>query len=122
MLTSQLDSLYIAVISVLGAAIEAGHLTSSAETMDGLIQLFAPRLSRASRPEVPQAFKTFYERAFSAVVAADLSETVKAFLEDVLAAVPGMFEVPGLLVRDTFSQVWCSHPLRDKLMGRRKVN
>ena len=73
--------------------------------MDGLIQVFAPRLSRAQSIEVPMAFKAFYEKAFSTVQVDDLSETVKAFLEDVLAAVPGMIEVPGLLVKDTFSQV-----------------
>jgi len=73
--------------------------------MEDLIGLYAPRLSLARSVEVPQAFKDFYNVSFSSIRAEAIPEPVRLFLEDVLAAVPGMIEVPGLLVRDTFSQV-----------------
>ena len=73
--------------------------------MEDLISLYAPRLSLAQSVDVPRAFKDFYKVSFSSVRAENIPEAVRFFLEDVLAAVPGMIEVPGLLVRDTFSQV-----------------
>jgi hypothetical protein len=73
--------------------------------MENYISLYAPRLSLAQSIDVPRAFKDFYNISFSSIRAENIPESVRLFLEDVLAAVPGIIEVPGLLIRDTFSQV-----------------
>jgi len=101
----QIDNLYITLLGALARSISTGHMPATPETMESLISLYAPRLSLAKSVDVPRAFKEFYHVSFPSIRAESIPETVRLFLEEVLAAVPGMIEVPGLLVRDTFSQV-----------------
>lgn len=102
----------MSLLAALGSAIHSGIIPSNAQAMDDLIDLFAPRLNRGLSATVPTAFKTFYEDSFANVHAGEMSERVRAFVEEVVAAVPGMIEVPGLQVQDTFSQVGLHSPGR----------
>jgi hypothetical protein len=88
--------------------------------MDELIDIFAPRLNRGVTTAVPAAFNAFYEGAFAAVRAGEMSERVRTFFEEVVAAVPGMIDVPGLQVQDTFSQVSCLFGTREGFRFRRR--
>lgn len=73
--------------------------------MDDLIDLFAPRLKCGLSTSVPQAFQMFYEASFAHISANVMSDRVKTFLEEVVAAVPGMILVQGLQLQDTLSPV-----------------
>jgi hypothetical protein len=80
----------------LSIAIQNGQLGRTGDTLDTLIGLFAPRLSRAKSQAVPKAFKDFWQSCFTEVNASEMSEDVFAFLNDVLSAVPAMITVKGL--------------------------
>ena len=102
----QLDDLYIATLGALAGAIEAGHLPSTVGTMDDMIHLFAPRLSRAKTAAVPRAFQDFYNSSFPNIRLEDMSDEVCSFVGEVLSAVPGLITVPGLVAATgTMSEV-----------------
>ena len=100
-----MDDLYIAILIALADAIEAHHIPATAATLDDLIELYAPRLSRARSAAVPTAFKVFWQRCFKNAPDLEYSEEVEQFLKDVIAAVPGMIVAPGLVVENSFSEV-----------------
>ncbi len=111
----QLDNLYIILLSSLTGAIEAHHIQATSETLDDLIDIYAPRLSRAQSSAVPAAFKDFWQSCFQSAQL-DYSDEVADFLRDVLAAVPGMIHVSGLAVPDSWSEVSMSIRLGAELM------
>lgn len=104
LMSVQLDDLYATLLSVLGRAIEADHIPATSETLDDLLDIYGPRLSRARSSAVPTAFRDFWRRAFQNVQL-DYSEDVAHFLRDVMAAVPGMITTSGLAVPDSWSEV-----------------
>lgn len=93
------------ILAGLLESVQEGHLSATAETMDSLLDLFGPRLSRAKSNRALQAFKEFYQGTFALVRAEEMSEQVRSFMEDLCAAVPGLITVPGLVINDTFSIV-----------------
>ncbi|KAK8858700.1 hypothetical protein IAR55_002929 [Kwoniella newhampshirensis] len=97
-MNQNLDNLYVTLLTRLGDSIVANHLPAKSDAMNSLVDIFAPRLSRASSSSVPFAFQAFWQNAFGNVQGLDYSDDVAGFLKDVLAAVPGMIAVPGLSV------------------------
>ncbi|CAK9780686.1 unnamed protein product [Cutaneotrichosporon oleaginosum] len=95
-LVRQLDDLYIAVLGAITLAIENGSMPASSATMNNLIDIYAPRLSCAQSAAVPTAFQDFWRRSFQPVSGLEYSDDVAGFLQDVLAAVPGLIIVEGL--------------------------
>nr|XP_031864327.1 uncharacterized protein CI109_000240 [Kwoniella shandongensis]KAA5531399.1 hypothetical protein CI109_000240 [Kwoniella shandongensis] len=103
-LNQKLDEVYVTLLASLGEAIAADHLPAISETMNSLVDIFAPRLSRASSSTVPLAFQSFWQKTFGTVEGLTYSDDVAGFLKDVLAAVPGIITTPGLDV-DADSQM-----------------
>lgn len=95
-LVQQLDQLYIAILGAVTLAIESGSMAASSETLNHLIDLYAPRLSCAQSAAVPFAFQDFWRRTFQSASGLEHSDDVAGFLHDVLAAVPGLIIVEGL--------------------------
>ncbi|WVQ96627.1 hypothetical protein IAU59_003732 [Kwoniella sp. CBS 9459] len=95
-MASQLDKLYVAVLHVLGQAIAASHIPVNSDTLNRLVDLYAPRLSRAQTSDVPLAFQAFWTQTFARATGLEYSDDVAGFLRDLLAAVPGMITAPGL--------------------------
>jgi hypothetical protein len=102
--------LYVSLMSLFGNAIDEGIIAASAETFDYLVEVVAPRLSRAASRAVPEAFQTLY-RHFEHVDVSAFSEDTSAFLRSVVAAIPDFIAVKGLslAVEDSLSEVsaWC---------------
>lgn len=79
------------VLDSLSGAVRDKHIPANGETLSSLLDVYAPRLSRATIPKVPEAFKHFWS-TFGKVEAMDLSEDVGQFLDGVREAVPGLIE------------------------------
>ena len=72
-------------------------------TLSDLLDIYAPRLSRAQSISVPQIFQAFWT-PFSSIHADQFDDKVRSFTEQVLAAVPGLIAVPGLVIGEVMSQ------------------
>lgn len=94
-LGTALDKLYCSTLSLLSRSIEAGDVPTTGDTLDAYIDIYAPRLSRAQSPEVVRQFQHFWRRCFEGKPIA-LSADARGFLQDVVAAVPGLINVIGL--------------------------
>ncbi|KAL7423005.1 hypothetical protein Q5752_002303 [Cryptotrichosporon argae] len=103
-LCASLDTLYMTLLDALAGAIGAGHIPASSDTVNSLIELYAPRLSRAQSEDVPTAFQAFWARTFQDVRGVDFSDDVAGFLGDVMAAVPGMISAHGLAGGESWSE------------------
>ena len=102
-LNATLDGLYISLLGAISTAIRASAIPSSSATLQRLLDIYAPRLSRAQTSAVPKAFQALWE-AISPIPARDLSDDVRGFAEQILAAVPGMITVPGLIATASVSE------------------
>jgi hypothetical protein len=107
----QLDQFYTSLLFALTKTVVNGHLPSTGQTIDKLLDIYAPRLSRAQTQAVPMAFKRFWQACFATVDVETMSEDAVAFLSDVLSAVPGMIDVCGLDMDASVSTVSHSHDL-----------
>ncbi|WVF69135.1 hypothetical protein IAT40_003909 [Kwoniella sp. CBS 6097] len=96
-MAQNLDQLYVAILHALGQAISASHIPANSGSLNTLIGLYAPRLSRAQTSAVPLAFQAFWEKTFAQSSDLDYSDDVAGFLRDLLAAVPEMITAPGLM-------------------------
>jgi hypothetical protein len=105
MLISQLDTLYVTLLSALTTAINENHLLADGTTLDNLLDIIAPRLSRARSQAVPKAFKSFWQNCFAELHASEMTKDALAFVRDVLAAVPGMISVKGFDSESSMSEV-----------------
>ncbi|ORY25960.1 hypothetical protein BCR39DRAFT_542764 [Naematelia encephala] len=94
-LAGKLDEMYMTLLAKIREAIHGDFIEATGDILDSYIDIYAPRLSRARTPAVPAAFQSFWNSGFSGV-GLELSEDVKEFLGELLAAVPGMIEVAGL--------------------------
>lgn len=92
------------VLNALANAVVSKQIPAKSDTLDKYIDVFAPRLSRALSADVPRAFQAFWRKSFQDLEV-DFSDDVRGFLLDVLAAVPGMIEVRGLLPQSSMSEV-----------------
>ena len=100
----QVDDLYISIVHLLGRAIEAGQLARQAATFDALLDVLAPRLSRAVSRRVPETFQAFWTH-FAELHIDSFSVDTVAFLQSLLAAVPDIIAVKGLTVDVEMSEV-----------------
>jgi hypothetical protein len=94
----------VTVLTSLANAVASKQIPAMSHTLDKYIDVFAPRLSRALSADVPRAFQAFWRKSFRDVEV-DFSDDVRGFLLDVLAAVPGMIKVRGLLPQSSMSEV-----------------
>lgn len=92
-----MDKLYVAVLRLLGSAIDRGLLSPQGSTFDSLLDLIAPRLSRAVSRVVPEAFQSLWTR-FEKLSVDSFSDDTVAFLQSVVAAVPDLITFKGLSV------------------------
>ena len=84
--------------------LEAGLLQKSAEGFDKLLDIVAPRLSRAVSRAVPEAFQRLWAH-FSDNRYRDFSEDTRTFLEEVVAAAPGLIETKDMTAGDDMAEV-----------------
>lgn len=122
---ARVDRLYIAILNLVGRAIDSGHLTPQASRFDSLLAVLAPRLSRAVSRQVPEAFQALWTR-FSEIAIDSFSADSAAFLRSLLAAVPDIIAVKGLTVDVEMSEVstLCLSPSRETvidLFNRKKA-
>lgn len=103
-LTKQVDHLYVSVLRLLGNGIDQGHLARQAEIFDSLVEVVAPRLSRAASRIVPEAFQSLWAH-FADIETNKFSVETIAFLQSVIAAVPDLITVKGLSGSSEMSEV-----------------
>jgi len=84
--------------------LEAGLLHKSAEGFDKLLDIVAPRLSRAVSRAVPEAFQRLWIH-FSDNQYRNFSEDTRTFLEEVVAAAPGLIEINDMTAGDDMAEV-----------------
>jgi hypothetical protein len=110
------DQLYISLLGLFGKALEQGLLPRSAVGFDGLLDIVAPRLSRAISRAVPEAFQALWTH-FGNVKHQSFSEEARTFLEQVVAAAPGLIEVKDMIALNDMAEVSRSGiRVRDELM------
>lgn len=100
----QVDKLYVAILRLLGSAIDNGIVACSGSTFDSILDIVAPRLSRAVSRVVPEAFQSLWTR-FEKLDVSEFSEDTVEFLQSVVAAVPDLITVNGLSVDSGMSSV-----------------
>jgi hypothetical protein len=105
-LGEKLDTLYVALFDDITRAIESRAIPALSETMDKYIELYAPRLSRASSAAVPAAFQQLWHRAFQPLGAVQYSDDVAGFLSDIMTAIPGFIIAEGLSSLESSESVY----------------
>jgi hypothetical protein len=96
--------LYITILGLFERGLEAGLLYKSADGFDKLLDIVAPRLSRAASRAVPEAFQRLWVH-FSDIQYRTFSGEARTFLEEVLAAAPGLIEVKDMGASDDMAEV-----------------
>jgi len=91
-------------LSLFGRSLEQGLLPRTADGFDKLLDIIAPRLSRAVSRAVPEAFQRLWSH-FSAVRFRDFSQDARTFLEEVVAAAPGLIDVQDMAAFDDMAEV-----------------
>nr|XP_019012891.1 uncharacterized protein I206_02387 [Kwoniella pini CBS 10737]OCF51672.1 hypothetical protein I206_02387 [Kwoniella pini CBS 10737] len=95
--TQRLDNLYVPLLSILSDSIPSEDLPLNSATLNGLAELYIPRISKASSSAVPKAFQSFWDKTFAKSSSPlEYSDDLADFLRDLLSAVPGMIICPGL--------------------------
>ena len=79
--------MYITILGLFERGLEAGLLNKSADGFDKLLDVVAPRLSRAVSRAVPEAFQRLWVH-FKHIGHGHFSEDARAFLNEVAAAAP----------------------------------
>lgn len=100
----KVDKLYVSVLHLLDRSIAQGVLDANASVLDSLLDVIAPRLSRAASRAVPEAFQALWTR-FAGLDIRECSNDTVAFLQSVVAAVPDLIVVPGLSADSEMSEV-----------------
>lgn len=106
-LNGQVDQLYVSVLHMFERAVEQGLLPRTAGSFDSLLDIVAPRLSRAASRAVPEAFQSLWSE-FEGIESSQFSDETRAFLQSVIAAVPDLITVKGLSTSSAMSEVRCS--------------
>jgi hypothetical protein len=96
--------LYITILGLFERGLEAGLLNKSADGFDKLLDIVAPRLSRAVSRAVPEAFQRLWVH-FSDIQYRNFSEETRTFLEEVVGAAPGLIEVQDMGASDDMAEV-----------------
>lgn len=91
-------------MNLFGKALELGLLPKSADGFDKLLDIVAPRLSRAVSRAVPEALQALWIH-FSDIKYQDFSEESRTFLEEVVAAAPGLIEVKEIVALKEIDEV-----------------
>lgn len=99
-----MDKLYVAILRLLGSVIDQGILAAQGPVLDSMLDIVAPRLSRAVSRVVPEAFQSLWSR-FENLSVDNFAEDTVAFLQSVVAAVPDLITVNGLSVESDMSSV-----------------
>jgi hypothetical protein len=100
----QVDQLYITILGLFERGLEAGLLNKSADGFDKLLDIVAPRLSRAVSRAVPEAFQRLWIH-FSDIQYRTFSEEARTFLDEVVGAAPGLIEVKDMGASDDMAEV-----------------
>ena len=95
LIIKQLDQLYLVIVHSYVGVFTRGPELIKPETLDVLLPIYGPRLSRATSSAIPKALQDFF-RLFAELDLAALSEDVRDFIVDVNMAVPGMIKLKGL--------------------------
>lgn len=96
--------MYITILGLFERGLEAGLLNKSADGFDKILDIVAPRLSRAVSRAVPEAFQRLWIH-FSGIQYRTFSEEARTFLEEVVGAAPGLIEVKDMSVSDDMPEV-----------------
>ncbi|WWC88518.1 uncharacterized protein L201_003429 [Kwoniella dendrophila CBS 6074] len=96
--SQRLDNLYVTLLTILSSTMPSEDLPIDSETLNTLAELYIPRISKGNSSAVPLAFQSFWNNTFGtgSSEALQYSEDVAYFLRDLLTAVPGMINCPGL--------------------------
>jgi hypothetical protein len=84
--------------------LEAGLLSKSAGGFDELLDIVAPRLSRAVSRAVPEAFQRLWIH-FKDIQYRTFTEEARTFLEEVVGAAPGLIEIKDMGASDDMAEV-----------------
>jgi hypothetical protein len=98
------DQVYITILSLFERGLEAGLLQKNADGFDKLLDIVAPRLSRAVSRAVPEAFQRLWIH-FSDIQYRTFSEEARTFLDEVVVAAPGLIEVKNMTALDDMAEV-----------------
>lgn len=104
----QVDKLYVAVLELLGESIDQGLVACEAAVFDTLLDVIAPRLSKAASRIVPEAFQSLWSR-FENFDLNSFSNETSDFLKSVVSAVPDLITVKGLSIEADVSEVCLSY-------------
>jgi hypothetical protein len=83
---------------------QAGLISVLADSFDDILDVVAPRLSRAVSRAVPEAFARLWTR-FSYISSSDFSEDAQVFLKEVVAAAPGLINLKEVSIPDEMEEV-----------------